>query len=301
MTLSACHEVLFPMRSLVYAIASVFAALTCHASSLKLSKTPAFEPSPMPPLLNGQIPHSSVALGEGIIAKAYFSSPTMRYDHGILGDKIEAAGLTVVLDDGQELRFELPDSRVFEDLEPRLFNLDAEGTDEILVVESDVRLGASLAVYGLDKGKVHRIAATPFIGRAYRWLNPVGAGDFNGDSAPDIAIVATPHIGGILELFSYTPPSLTSYARRRGVSTHSIGSTALGMGRVVRGESKDLILAPSQRHNVLLLLEWIDGKIIEKARVTLPAAMDSGLVPTGDNRWTFRLENGSWYTVKAVP
>jgi hypothetical protein len=289
------------MRSLVYAIPLILLAVASQGSGLELSSAPVPEPSPATVLLSGQISHSRVAQGEGAIAKAYLSSPTRRYAHGVLGDKVEAASLTLVLDDGKELRYELPESRVFEDLWPRLVNLDREGADEVVVVESDLKLGASLAVYGLGNGEVVKFAATPFLGHAYRWLNPVGAGDFNGDSVTDLALVSTPHIGGVLELYSYTPPELTSYAQMRGVSTHFIGSTALGMGRVVRGELKDLILAPTQRHNELLLLEWIDGKVVEKARASLPAGIASDLVPTGSNQWRFRLENGSYYTVKAIP
>jgi len=289
------------MRSFVLAIPFIFIAITSHGSGLELSSVPAPEASPPAPLLRDQVPHSRVARGSGAIARAYLSSPTRRYHHGVLGDEVEAASLTLVLDGGKELRYELPESRVFEDLHPRLVNLDGKGADEVVVVESDIDLGASLAVYGLRNDEVKKIAATPFIGRANRWLNPIGAGNFNGDSVMDLALVSTPHIGGVLKLYSYTPPRLTSYAKLRGVSTHSIGSTALGMGRVVTGDSKDLILAPSQRHNELLLLEWIDGIIIEKARVSLQSDIVSDLMPVGYNQWTFRLQNGSYYTVKAIP
>jgi len=279
----------------------LFFALNSHAASLELSGASAPEASPPPPLLAGQIPLSKIAQGSGPIAKAYLSGPTTRYDHGVLGDRIEAASLTVVVRDGSVLTYELPPDRVFEDVEPRLVDLDGQGAPEIVVVETDLKRGASLAVYGLRQGVVRKIAATPFLGRAHRWLNPVGAGDFNGDSVTDLALVATPHIGGILELYSWTPPDLTRYASLRGVSTHSIGSTALGMGRVVRGSAKDLLIVPSQQHTALLLLEWVDGEIAEKARLLLPAVIISELVPTGVNQWTFQLENGSYYTVKAVP
>jgi hypothetical protein len=70
------------------------------------------------------------------------------------------------------------------------------------------------------------------------------------------------------------------------------------MGRVVSGKPKDLILAPDQDRNELLLLEWIDGEIVEKARVSLPAAITSDLVPAGQNRWRFQLQSGAFYTVK---
>jgi len=58
-----------------------------------------------------------------------------------------------------------------------------------------------------------------------RWLNPLGVGDFDGDGRLDIALVATPHIGGRLRLYRYQPGRLTLFAERSGVSTHRIGST----------------------------------------------------------------------------
>ncbi len=289
------------MKSVLYSIPLIFIAITAHGASIELSKVPAPEAVSSVSLLNDQIPHSKIAMGEGVISKAYLASPTRRYDHGVLGDGVEAASLTVILNDGKELRYDLPDSRVFEDLEPRLVDLDGESPEEIVVVETDSKLGASLAVYGLREGKLEKLAATPFIGRAYRWLNPVGAGDFNGDAVMDLALVSTPHIGGVLKLYSYTPPNLTSFAQMSGVSTHSIGSTELGMGRVVEGEKKDLILAPSQFHNKLLLLEWVDGKIVERARVGLPSDVVSALELVGDHQWRFRVKGGDWYRVKAVP
>jgi len=248
-----------------------------------------------------QIPQSRIAMGKGIIARAYLSSPTRRYDHGILGDDIEAASLTLVLKDGRELEYGLPESRVFEDLEPRLLDLDAKGSDEVVVVESDLELGASIAVYGLNDDRIVKITSTPFIGHTHRWLNPVGAGDFNGDSVMDLALVSTPHIGGVLKLCSYTPPALICYAKMSGVSTHSIGSTSLGMGRVVKGDVKDLVLAPNQEHDELLLLEWVDGEITVVERASLPSRITSELRPVGFNRWTFGLENGDWYQVRAEP
>ena len=86
----------------------------------------------------------------------------------------------------------------------------------------------------------------------------------------------------------------------QGVSTHLIGSTALKLGRVVEGGPKDFILAPDQSRHELLLLEWVDGEIVIKASLALQAAIISELVPAGHNRWTFKLQNGAYYTVKAV-
>ena len=107
---------------------------------------------------------------------------------------------------GKRLQVDLPPRRVFEDLEPRLVDVDDNSRDEIMVVESDSKfLGASLALFR------HRRRPTQtdcghlsFLGQPYRWLNPLGVGDYDGDGKLDIALVATPHIGGKLRLYRFT-------------------------------------------------------------------------------------------------
>ena len=176
-----------------------------------------------------QIPHSRVAQGSKDIAGTWLAIATNRYPHGVLGDALEASRLSVESRQGTTLILDLPPNRVFEDLHPRLIDLDGDGRDEIIVVESDKELGASLAVYGIVEGRLAKRSATPFLGRSNRWLNPLGAGDFNGDGKLDIALVATPHIGGILRLYHFTEPKLSKFAEYRGVSTHSLGNTELGL------------------------------------------------------------------------
>ena len=121
------------------------------------------------------------------ILSAEYAAPTDRYAHGILGDAIEWQQL--VLNVGTDARrsdgplvsdlslrqaqvvFTLPLDRVFEDVEPRLFDLDNDDDYEVVVVETHFPQGAQLAVYD-ETGK---IAATPHIGRTNRWLAPIGA------------------------------------------------------------------------------------------------------------------------------
>jgi len=82
------------------------------------------------------------------ITGAEFAAPTSRYDHAILGDAIEWGALVFDLADGRRLRVTLPESRVFEDLAPRLQDLDGDGAPEVMVVETDLARGARLSVYG---------------------------------------------------------------------------------------------------------------------------------------------------------
>ena len=239
-----------------------------------------------------QLPGSRVAHGARNITAAWLAGATDRYDHGVLGDGLEAARLVVETASARTLVHELPASRVFEDLQPRLVDLNNDGEDEILLVETDTQRGASLAVYSITDERLVRRSMTAFLGQAYRWLNPLGVGDFDADGRLDIALVATPHIGGRLRLYRATAPRLTQFAETTGVSTHSIGSTELGLGRVVRSAERDRLLLPNQSHTALLLLEWTSNGIETLARQALPARIVTSLQPAGPGRWRFELSDG---------
>ena len=62
-----------------------------------------------------------------VITAAAYADPTDRYDHGVLGDRIEHATLVLTLDGGSERRFSLPDTMVFEDTAPRLADITGDG------------------------------------------------------------------------------------------------------------------------------------------------------------------------------
>lgn len=245
-----------------------------------------------------QLPQSRVARGDRNIVAAWYAGPTDRYRHGVLGDRLEASRLVVETADGEYLQIDLPPSRVFEDLEPRLYDLDGDDRDELIVVESDVDAGASLAVYGIVADRLVRVAQTPFLGQPNRWLNPLGVGDFDGDGRPDIALVATPHIGGRLRLYRYKDATLSLFAEYPGISTHRLGSTELGLGRVVAAVPRDRLLVPNQARRVIMLMEWSPDGWREMTRVQLPGTLGSSLVPMGEGRWRFRLENGRFYEIQ---
>src|SRR5690606_3356641 len=138
----------------------------------------------------------ALAPQNGGSAEAWLVAPTERYDHAALGDAIEAGGLLVRLRDGGERRLLLPESEVFEDLRPRLADLDRDGESEIVVVRSSLEEGAVLAVYGLVDDALKLVAEWPRPLGRHRWLNPVGAADFDGDGVVEIAYVETLHHGG---------------------------------------------------------------------------------------------------------
>lgn len=142
-----------------------------------------------------------LTFGQAGITRAWLTDPTERCRRGILGDAIEAGGLALERPDGRVARYKLDAGSVFEDRRVRLIDLDGDGRDEAIVVQSYLDAGAALAVFGLDESGVVFLSEVPAIGRAHRWLNPVGAADFDGDGRTEVAFVETLHIGGTLRLY----------------------------------------------------------------------------------------------------
>lgn len=235
------------------------------------------------------------ARGRRDIILAWLADPTDRYRHGALGDVIEASTLKVRLTNGTELRHPLGDDSVFEDLEPRLADLDGDGRDEVLVVRSTPLAGAALAVFGVRGGRLVKLAEAAPIGRGNRWLNPVGVADLDGDGVPEIAVVLTPHIGGTLVVYRYTGQALVERARLSGFSNHVLGSLELDLGGFldVDGDGRaDIVLPSADRRSLRAIRLDADG-LREIATVSLPAAAQGNLETDARRRAvTVRLADG---------
>jgi len=174
--------------------------------------------------------------------RACFETPTPRYGHDVIGGP-EWAALSLTGPDGTARRVELPADRVFEDMAPRLADLFATGRPEVVVVQSGVADGAQLAVYAPDRGGLAKIAATPAIGRPFRWLAPAGIGDLDGDGAPEIALVVMPHLAGRLEVWGVAAGGLTREAAASGFSNHRIGEPRIAGGLRDCGAGPEIVLA----------------------------------------------------------
>ena len=216
-----------------------------------------------------KLPHSQTGQGRNDIASAWLVAPSTRYDHGVLGDALEAAGLEVLQRGGTRLRVELT-ADVFEDLIPRVQDLDGDGRDEIVLVRSNHQVGARLSIWGIRQGELQEIAAGPAIGMGHRWLNPIGAADFDGDARVEIAYVQTPHIGGILRLFEYRDSDLAEQYRAEGFSNHRIGSTDLSsMHEIVdydgNGRPDIQVMDSTQRY--IRVMSIRDGLLVEIDRL----------------------------------
>jgi hypothetical protein len=183
---------------------------------------------------------------------AEFTHPTTRYAHGVLGDAIEWSGLSLrfVGQGGAPwgLEIALPADHVFEDLEPRLIDLNLGGRpNAVMVVETDMALGAALALYSAD-GK---IAETPHIGRSNRWLAPIGAADLDGDGHVELAYVDRPHLAKTLRVWRFEAGGLIEVSSKTGLTNHRIGDNFITSGIRTCANGPEVITVDANWHRLV--------------------------------------------------
>lgn len=257
-------------------------------------------PPPKPP--DGALPDGVIVSGSKDISRAWLSEPTTRYDHGVLGDAIEAGSLSIEKD-GKTHTLRLKRDAVFEDRQPRLADLDGDGHDEMVVVKSYLKRGAALAVVALRKGRYEIVAETPPLGGPNRWLNPAGIADFTGSGKLSVALVRQPHVVGELQLWSFIDGDLRKLAALPGFANHIIGSRAIAMSAVADFNGDDIadLALPSLDRGRLRIVTFAP-EAREIANVTLPkqAVTNLARVPmvTGAPPVAVGLSDGSLVLVR---
>ena len=201
---------------------------------------------------------------------ALVGANTSRYQHGILGDSIEATAIAVLERHSLEVlwRYDLPAPYVFEDITLRPLQI---GTREQLVtVRSSPIGGAAVAVLGLKADKLE-LRAGADIGQANRWLNPVVG-------KTEIYAIHTPHIGGIL--VKYDLEKLGGTQKLTDLSNHSIGSRMLEPSLVLgTGE----LIIPSQNHQFMKTIGCNNQCRVDQT-YDLGAAYSSNLILLGQHK-----------------
>ncbi|WP_291010344.1 VCBS repeat-containing protein [Hydrogenophaga sp.] len=220
---------------------------------------------PLPAEAQQRIPDSQAVAGKHDLAWVWLGSPTRRYPHGALGSPVHAGSVHAQVTSSSGawhiVELVLPLNRVYEDRVPRIVDLDRDGREEILLIEADALRGASLVVLGLDRTQdqprlVER-ARGPSAGSTFRWLNPVGVADFDGDGQLDLATVTTPHIGGVLQLLHFRPPALVPFARMLDVSNHRMGALEQDLAVIVmQPDQRPTIVLPDMTRRALHALRW---------------------------------------------
>lgn len=239
---------------------------------------------------------SSAAQADSIIAAQYLD-PTGRYGHFSLGRPHEYARVGVTTDSGHRLELQLPDNEVFEDLAPRLVRMAPGEPVEILTIVSRRQDGARLVMMRQNGDRLEISAETPAVGTPMRWLNPVGVADLDGDGRAEVAMVSTPHIGGVLRVFRRDGRQLVEVASLPGFSNHVYGSTELALSTplVIGGHMRLLVPDFGRRHLRIIALQG--ERLVETGRCALPAQVTGSIRIVSAAEVTVGLRNG-WHTVR---
>lgn len=210
----------------------------------------AFAPLQAQACLEPEMPVGPIAHNEtddpGIIHTAFYDGATDRYAHAVLGDALEGGQLTVITGEtetGCGITLTLDQAHVFEDLSPRLVDLTGDGQPEIITIRSHHHEGAQLAIYALVNGSLQLHTATPYIGRAYRWLAPIASADLDGDGHIELAYIDRPHLARTLRVWRYKDGTLTNIAESGGLTNHRIGEAFITGGLRDCGDGPELITA----------------------------------------------------------
>ncbi len=220
------------------------------------------------------LPDLRITRGSRDIAQVWLGDPTKRYKHFVLGADYEAASLFVRAAGSREIiKLTLPQSSVFEDREPRLADLDGDGRDEIVLVQSFLTGGAALAVYGLRNGALSKIAQTPDMGHPFGWLNPAGIADFDGDGRKEILFVRKPHVLGRLEMWRLQAGKLRRIMSVSDTSNHIVGTKQIRLWAIADfdGDGVSDLAIPSFDRRAVRFLGFKGGRMREIARKILPA------------------------------
>jgi hypothetical protein len=273
--------------------------IVTRSNAVTLAATAKPLPRPRPA---GYLPDGRIAEGRHDISRAWLAEPTERYGHGVLGDRIEAGRLVIERRDRTLATVPAGDDAVFEDLEPRIAELDA-ARDRVIVVKSYLARGSAVAVVGAKDGAFGVLAETPPIGTPNRWLNPAGVADFDGDGAPDIALVRMPHVLGRLELWAWRGGALEKTRELEGVTNHVPGSRVLRMSAVgdFDGDGRPDLAIPSFDRRSLRLIAFMPA-LRDVARVALPSPVVTELAAVRDSAGGLAvlaaLENGALVLVR---
>lgn len=191
----------------------------------------------------------------------FLSGPTEQYPHGVLGDQLEAAAMTLV--DPRQTPpdvqvIEIASGDVIEGLAPIWADLDRDGQREIIVTQSNASTGARLVAYRED-GSL--LAAGDPIGAGFRWRHQLVVGQFIPGGALEIAAVRTPHLGGVVEIYGLDGKRLEVLAELEGYSSHQIGSRNLdgALAADLNGDGQLEIILADQAQTTLAGLQFSDG------------------------------------------
>ena len=190
----------------------------------------------------------------------FLSAPTEQYPHGVLGDTLEASTITLVdtkIDPYGIREIQIDPGDVIEGITPIWADLDGDGKREIIVTQSNPNTGARIVAYRED-GSL--FASGEPIGQGFRWRHQLAVGQFIEDGPQEIAVIRTPHIGGVIEICALEGDRLEIEAGLDGFSSHQIGSRNLdsALAADLNGDGRIEVIVPDQSQTTLAGIQMMD-------------------------------------------
>lgn len=224
-----------------------------------------------------QLPEQQISVSGNGDTYALYAQPTAKYGHGILGDAIEAEKL-VVLHNGATYTHTLSDEYVFEDIKPRLYDVDNDGQVEIITIRTHVSKGAGVMIYKIVDGTLNEFAWVDEIGTQNRWLNIVAVYDLDGNGSTELAWIQTPHIGGVLKVASIEAGKLEPLSEVFHYSNHSIGERNLCLSVVTHSENSTNFYVPTQDRTQIIGFNFMGGTIQRTETIEHPVNFSEPLL-----------------------
>jgi hypothetical protein len=218
------------------------------------------------------------------------SDPTDKYDHGVLGDHLEAASITLIATYPEPniiSRITLEENEVIEGIAPIWADMTGDNQREIIITVSDLNQGAGIVIFS-ENGE--QIAEGPKMGQPYRWRHQIAVSEFGTKGKTELAVVRTPHIRGTVEFYQLKDGQLIVAAEFPGLTSHTIGSRNLDQAAAGDfdgdGFSELLVLSPDLSEYIALRRTRTGAE--EAWRLPLDGIVSSNLAgaPLPDGRIT---------------
>lgn len=210
-----------------------------------------------------QMLEKQIAINLDSTVYAQYAKPTDRYQHGALGDYNEA-GQLVVYFNGNVFEYTLENTHVFEDIRPRLYDVDNDSIPEIITIRTLIGKGAGISIYKITPDGLREFAYLPEIGTSYRWLNIAAIEDMDNDGFVEMLWVETPHIGGTLKVTKIKQGLLQPSDALTYYSNHGGGSHNMCLSVVTDEDGVKICYLPNQERNKIVGFSYSLGKLIQQ-------------------------------------
>ena len=88
----------------------------------------------------------------------------------------------------------------------------------------------------------------------------MGTADFNADGTTDVAFIQTPHLAGILQIWSFKDAGAKKLASKSGFSNHRIGENFI-TGGIANCDGQPVIIVPDRAWRSTMSATFSNGTI----------------------------------------